>query len=447
MATNLLTDTALRNARPGLKEIELNDGGGLIHRIRPDGRRAWIFRYTGPTSGKRERIYLGAYPNLSLKMAREMRQARQELILRGMDPKNAAALLDDDGEAIPETVGRLFNVWFTQEIEANRKRANDHQSIKGRYHIYAAPFLADLALAVVRRGHVMKAIDKARLEKKMRTANLVLANLRQMFRFAVAREWMQGDPTAAITRKQAGGQDNEGERVLSDEELPMLRDALARPPEQKSRYYQATRRVLPVHTELMVWWTLATAARPIEVASIRRAGAVNVKARTWTIPADVSKNGKPHVVHLSDFALTVWDRMLGLPSGKGDFLIPGKDGGHISEKEVTRRLTDRQTRAKPVRGRKNSTDLDLPGGHWTQHDVRRTAATIMGELGFTQDVIDRCLNHTEPKKVTRTYQRQVMLQHRRAAFEALGKHLTALLGDPADWLPSALPPPVARVSS
>ncbi|MNL16699.1 hypothetical protein D3C87_1377510 [compost metagenome] len=102
---------------------------------------------------------------------------------------------------------------------------------------------------MVRRGHVMKAIDKAGLEKKMRTSNLVLANLRQMFRFAVAREWMQGDPTAAIARKQAGGQENEGERVLSDAELHVLRDVLAKSPLQKSRYYVAHRRVLPVHTD------------------------------------------------------------------------------------------------------------------------------------------------------------------------------------------------------
>ncbi len=436
MATNLLTDTALRNARPGAKEIELNDGGGLIHRIRPDGRRAWIFRYTGPTTGKRERIYLGAYPLLSLKGAREMRQVRQEMLQKGMDPKHAGALLDAEGDAIPETVGRLFNVWFSQEIEANRKSENDHKSIKGRYVIYVAPYLADVPLSMVRRGHVMKAIDKARLEKKMRTANLVLANLRQMFRFAVAREWMQGDPTAAIARKQAGGQENEGERVLSDAELPILRDVMARPPLQKSRYYVAHRRVLPVHTELMVWWTLATAARPIEVASIRRKGAVNVRAKNWTIPAEVSKNGKPHLVHLSDFALAVWKRMLKL-SGKGEYLIPGKEGGHISEKEVTRRLTDRQTRAKAIRGRKNTTDLDLPGGHWTQHDLRRTSATIMGELGFAQDVIDRCLNHKEPKKVTRTYQRQTMSSQRRDAFDALGRHLTAILGDPSEWLPDS----------
>jgi len=187
----------------------------------------------------------------------------------------------------------------------------------------------------------------------------------------------------------------------------------------------------------MVWWTLATAARPIEVASVRRKGAVNVRAKNWTIPAEVSKNGKPHLVHLSDFAMAVWKRMLKLP-GTGEYLIPGKDGGHISAKEVTRRLTDRQTRANAIRGRKNTTDLDLPGGHWTQHDLRRTAATIMGELGFTQDVIDRCLNHKEPKKVTRTYQRQTMLSQRQAAFDTLGNHLTSLLGDPAEWLPLPL---------
>lgn len=118
----------------------------------------------------------------------------------------------------------------------------------------------------------MKAIDKARLEKKMRTANLMLANLRQMFWFAVAREWMQGDPTAAIARKQAGGQGNEGERVLSDAERAILRAVLSKPPLQKSRYYVPRRRVLPVHTELMIWWSLSIAARPIEVASIRRKG-------------------------------------------------------------------------------------------------------------------------------------------------------------------------------
>ncbi|WZB75168.1 tyrosine-type recombinase/integrase [Achromobacter insuavis] len=67
------------------------------------------------------------------------------------------------------------------------------------------------------------------------------------------------------------------------------------------------------------------------------------------------------------------------------------------------------------------------GGHWTQHDLRRTGATIMGELGISSDVIDLCLNHKKAKKTTRTYQRQTMLPQRRDAFDALSDHLTKLL--------------------
>lgn len=434
MAINLLTDTALRNARPDTKEIELQDGGGLIHRIRPDGRRQWVLRYTSPTTGKRERLYLGAYPALTLKAARELRQDRREMIAKGIDPKRATALIDEETGAAPETVGQLFRVWFGQEVKVNRKNTNDHKSIEGRYNNYVDPVMGDIRLSEVRRGHVMKAIDKARSKKVMRTANLVLANLRQMFSFAVAREWMQGDPTAAIKRKDAGGTEAEGERVLADEELVQLRDVLATPPKQKSRYYVPLRHVLPVRTQLMVWWTLGTAARAIEVATIRRKGAVNIKARKWTIPAEVSKNGKPHVVHLSSFSVAVWRAIERLP-GAGSYVFEGRNGGHLSEKEVTRRLTDRQPRAKPVKGRKNSTDLDLPGGRWTQHDLRRTAATIMGELGVSPQVVDRCLNHVERKKVTRTYQRQTMLSQRQAAFDVLGRHLVQALGDPRKWLP------------
>jgi hypothetical protein len=280
----------------------------------------------------------------------------------------------------------------------------------------------------------MRCIDDAREAGKMRTANLVLGDLRQMMRYAVAREWLPGDPTAAITKKEAGGTDRERDRILTDDELKQLRDILGRPPKSASKYYVARHRVLPIHTELAVWWTLATVAHAIEVASMKKLS-VNRASKTWAIPAEVSKNGEAHEVQLSDFALAVWDCLEPL-AGKL-WVFDGRKGGHLSEKEVTRRLTDRQTRKTPVNGRKNRTDLNLPGGRWSQHDLRRTGATIMGEMGVPAEVIDRCLNHREQNKVTRTYQRQKMLPQRHAAFDALGAHLTAILGDPVEWLPRA----------
>jgi hypothetical protein len=64
----------------------------------------------------------------------------------------------------------------------------------------------------------------------------------------------------------------------------------------------------------------------------------------------------------------------------------------------------------------------------------------MGELDISSDVIDLCLNHKKAKRTTRTYQRQTMLPQRKEAFDSLGAHLTQLLGDPVDWLPSVAPP-------
>ncbi|MNV28102.1 Prophage CP4-57 integrase [compost metagenome] len=431
MATNLLSDRAVQSAKPRDKEYELRDGGGLSLRVKTDGTKIWAFRYTKPDTKKQVREYLGSYPVLKLSDAREAVGARRTLVAKNIDPEYATALLSDESEA-PATVGDLYDVWYDKHVSRNRSSESDKASIKSRFEIYVKPRVGDIPLAKIRRGQLMVVIDAAREANKMRTANLLLGELGQMFRYAAAREWMQGD---AITRKDAGGQDKESDRVLDDSEIVMVRDTLAKPPESKSRYYVARRRVLPVHTELAVWWTLATLARAVEVATIKRKGAVNRKAATWIIPAEVSKNKKPHLVHLSDFALAVWDKMCELP-GDGEYLFEGRDGGHLSETEVTRRLSDRQTRAKPVKGRKNSTILDLPGGHWTQHDLRRTGATIMGELGISSDVIDLCLNHKKAKKTTRTYQRQTLLPQRQEAFDVLGAHLTKLLGDPAVWLPS-----------
>lgn len=433
MATNKLTDRAVQAAKAQSREYEMTDGGGLALRIKTDGTKLWAFRFTNPATKAREREYLGSYPDLKLADARTKVEARRTLIAKRINPSTSAALLESVDEAPPGTVEELFAIWYAKHVLTQRTSATDHASITSRFDLYTRPKIGGVPLALIRRGQIMQVIDVARDAGKMRTANLVLSELRQMFCYAVAREWMQGDPTAAITRKDAGGTDNESDRVLSDAELVMARDRMAKPPEQKSRYYKAIRRVLPLHIELACWWTLATAGRAIEVATLRKS-LVDTKARTWTIPAEVAKNKEAHVVQLSDFALVVWRALTDLSSV--DFVFEGgKDDTHLSEKEVTRRLTDRQTREKPLKNRKNSTDLDLPGGHWTQHDLRRTAATIMGEAGFAKEVIDRCLNHRDPDKTSRTYQRQKMMPQRKAAFEALGEHLSAVLGDPESWLP------------
>ena len=101
---------------------------------------------------------------------------------------------------------------------------------------------------------------------------------------------------------------------------------------------------------------------------------------------------------------------------------------HVCEKTVTKQVGDRQRLGrKPMSGRSIHTDaLVLVGGKWTPHDLRRTGATLMAELGAMPDVVEKCLNHTEEKKVKRIYQRAQYEGHMRSAWQLLGERLKLL---------------------
>ena len=82
-------------------------------------------------------------------------------------------------------------------------------------------------------------------------------------------------------------------------------------------------------------------------------------------------------------------------------------------------------------GRTKQTDsLGLAGGQWRPHDLRRTGATLMAELGVLPDVIEKCLNHIEQVKVKRIYQRAQYEAPMREAWRLLGERLMLLKNKP-----------------
>jgi integrase len=110
-----------------------------------------------------------------------------------------------------------------------------------------------------------------------------------------------------------------------------------------------------------------------------------------------------------------------------DPLLPNSRGdGPVDVATFGKQLSDRQRAdGQRLKGRSVAvTSLCLPGGRWTSHDLRRTAATLMAQLGVSGDVIDECLNHVIESRVRRTYIRDRRPVEQAKAFEALG----ALLG-------------------
>ena len=97
-------------------------------------------------------------------------------------------------------------------------------------------------------------------------------------------------------------------------------------------------------------------------------------------------------------------------------------------KSFGKQLANRQRPPeRRVTNRSRDTEaLLLTGGRWTAHDLRRTAATLMTELGFGGDVIDECLNHMIETRVRRVYVRDRRVADQARAFDVLGARLEVL---------------------
>ena len=84
-----LTKSRVESLRPGLKQRDISDPErrGLVLRIEPSGSKLWLFRYK--FGGKPHRLALGAYPGMTLALARAEAQAHRDLLDRGVNPRTA----------------------------------------------------------------------------------------------------------------------------------------------------------------------------------------------------------------------------------------------------------------------------------------------------------------------------------------------------------------------
>ena len=159
---------------------------------------------------------------------------------------------------------------------------------------------------------------------------------------------------------------------------------------------------------------------------------VDLERRTWYLPD--TKNQRDHTIHLSDFALEQFNalaahREIGPDGQPLPWVFPNSAGrGPVCIKTFGKQLADRQRPPeRRLKGRSKETQsLALPGGRWTAHDLRRTAATVMAMKGVSTDVIDECLNHKSQSRMAKVYIRDRRGQEQRLAFDVLGETLTKL---------------------
>jgi len=306
------------------------------------------------------------------------------------------------------TVRGLFELWQRTDL---RKRQDGGSEALRAFEADVFPLIGDLSAADVTKAHIQRIIDTMLTRGVKRMTERVFSDLRQLFGFAMDRDHIETDPTARIKKHKIGGS-VERDRVLSEAELIELFKRLP-----LSGLVESSQCALTIQ--------LATIARIGEVLGARWEH-VDFERRIWTLPE--TKNGKRHTVQLNDMALRQFET-LRQHTGLTEWVFPASRlDGPVCPKTVTKQVADRQRGdGEPMSGRSKQTDsLALGGGQWRPHDLRRTGATLMAELGVLPEVIERCLNHTEQTKVKRIYQRAQYEAPMRDAWKKLGDRLALL---------------------
>ena len=411
---------AFRNLKASDKVQMVSDGEGLVIRVRPlkeGGTVSFMLSYR--IDGQQRRITLKAK---GLKEARKERDTHREIIKQGKDPALERTLEDarvrqqqlDEQETIAKiqariTVNSLFNRWLGIDLIDRKDRAE----VIRMFNKDVLPILGDLFVEDVRKSHIGLVIDELKRREVNHLARNLLKLMRQMFRFAVTRDIIEFDPTASLSIAKVTIKPTERDRTLSEIEIR----ALAR---------QMPDAHLLISTECAVWIALSTMCRIGELSKTKFAD-VDLETRIWTIPALNSKNGKAHTIYLSDFALEQFKALASVASND-IWLFPNRGGlSHVCEKSITKQVGGRQTENILSNRSADNQALVLTGGKWTPHDLRRTGATMMGDLGIAPDVIEKCLNHTEENKVKRIYQRQKLEAEQANAWQVLGERLNLLV--------------------
>lgn len=431
----------------------LHDGGGLFLRRFASGKWFWYLRVLSPVTSKRTwtAIQPGVpFPQTTLATARKEARKLREQVSEGEDVtkrraqrierQRAEAQASEDAKRRAVTLRQVFTQWRETALRPRTRadgkrigRKDGGRYVAEQFERHVFPALADVPIKNIRKPDVFAILDALTSTDKLRTANVILSDLKQLFRFAAEREIIEASPIETIKKERVGGADVERERTLSEKELATL----------PARVANAG---LSRRAELAIWIVLATGARVGELMGAAwsdhksnakalheladttevKFGTVNLLSRQWHI-AD-TKNQREHMIHLSAFAAEKFEALAALRS-HDDWVFPDKT--HIKPvcvKSFGKQLSDRQRGEKKAMTNRSAAvnALSLPGGRWTAHDLRRTAATLMAKLGISADVINECLNHKQNDRMTRVYVRDRREAEQAIAFDKLGEKLAAL---------------------
>ena len=391
----LLTDTTIRNAKPGAKPAKLFDERGLFLLVTPAGGKWWRLKYR--FDGKEKLLSLGTYPDVSLKDARERRDNARKKLADGIDPShNRKAQKSLRQEQVANSFELVSREWY-EKYSTNWVEAHGSRIIR-RLERDIFPYLGSRPIADVTAPELLQVIRKIEARGALETAHRALGNCGQVFRYAVA--------TGRATRDPSG--DLRGA-------LPPVKEQHFAAVTEPTQAAQILRAIDAYQGSAVVSCALRLAplvfVRPGELRGAEWAE-IDLDAAEWRIPAARMKMGADHIVPLSTQAVAILREIHRL-TGAGRYVFP-------SARTSTRPMSDNAILAALRR-------MGIAKDEMSGHGFRAMARTILDEvMGMRPDLIEHQLAHAVRDANGRAYNRTAHLPARREMMQQWADYLDGL---------------------
>jgi integrase len=353
-----LTDARIKALKPiAGSRYSKADGGGLLLDVTPGGVKSWIFRYR--LNGVREKVVLGRYPDMTLKLAREKRDELATQVAGGKSPA-AEKKLARAGMPSNPTVKEFAERYYTEQVV---NRWKDPKSVRRYLDNEIFPAFGEKALKDVNALDVQSLVYRKRDGGQVAAAIQLRGMIKQLFDYAIETRLVTINPAAMVATRFIG-KARKRARVLTPNEIRLY---------LRTIYQSNIRRQFKLALHII----LLTLSRKSELL-LARWEHVNFETGEWLIPAENAKTGKPHIVYLSTQVAEMF-RELNALAGESELVLPGR--GSLTRPFAANALN------KALEGL--TFDMDA----LTIHDLRRTGATLLTEHGFNRDVIEKALSH------------------------------------------------------
>jgi integrase len=383
----------------GVREMKYFDHGhadcvvGFGLRIRDTGSRVWLFQYK--YGDKHNRLKLGTWPALSLEKARgKARKYREDV----NDGGNPAAKRAESRQRSTETFGRLARGYLERRKAAMKPRS--YAEVERHLNKHAKP-LHGLLLAGIDRRCIAGLLSQIGETSGSVAANRVRASLSAFFTWTIREGMLDSNVVIGTNRNNEAERD----RVLSETELREIWAALL------DDDYGAIVRLL-----------MLTGQRREEIGGLRWSE-IDFDREVIVFPAARTKNKREHEIPMTNAVRDILElrdqlanRDLVFGAGRGSFA-----GWSNAKMALDARLIDARLKAD---GKKATVLLS-----WWLHDLRRSMATHMAELGVQPHVIEAVLNHISGHKagVAGVYNRATYATEKAAALTLWANHLRSVV--------------------